>query len=147
MTVKIYRPCDREKIIREDLTKWARGGKIEITLKREFFRRANIRIEQLGEQPEIFELIRERITREVKGMINTLSKQARAAVARELGLETYTADSITQRMLNIENTMTYVLRKIKQHDREIQEIKKQLAKDRQKKQTEEQDPWNEGVPF
>jgi len=149
VTVKFYKPCEREKINAEGLTNWGKSGKLEIALRRDFFKRAGIRVEDLGEQPEIFELIRERITREVKGMINTLSKPARAAIARELGLETYTAEGITQRMLNVENTMTYVLRKIKEMEKHMRKIDERVEALEKKTGTkkQEQDPWNEGVPF
>jgi hypothetical protein len=107
------------------LTNWGKSGKLEIALKRDFFKRAGIRVEDLGEQPEIFLKIRARIGREVRCMIDTLSKPARAAVAGALGVGNTTKE-ITHRMLNVENTMTYVLRKIKEHDREIQEIAKRV---------------------
>ena len=140
VTVKFYKPFVREKIDIKDLTNWARGGKIEITLKRDFFKRAGIRIENLGEQPEIFQMIKARIIREVKGMINTLSKPARTAVAGILGVENK-AEAITQRMLNIENTITYMRRKMEEIERRVEALEK---KDKQKKQAED---WSEGIPF
>jgi len=124
VTVKLYKPREREKIFTGDLTNWANGAKIEIALRRDFFKRAKIRVEDLGEQPEIFLKIKARLEREVNGVMQALSKPARAAIARELGLETHTAEGITQRMLNVENTMTYVLRKIKEIEKRVEVLER-----------------------
>jgi len=124
VTVKFYKPCEREKINAEGLTNWGKSGKLEIALRRDFFKRAKIRVEDLGEQPEIFLKIKARLEREVNGVMQALSKPARAAIARELGLETYTAEGITQRMLNVENAMTYVLRKIKEIEKRVEVLER-----------------------
>jgi len=67
------------------------------------------------------------LEREVNGVMQALSKPARAAIARELGLETYTAEGITQRMLNVENAMTYVLRKIKEIEKRVEVLERKMV--------------------
>jgi hypothetical protein len=131
VTVKIYRPFTREKISPGVLTKWQKGAKIEVTLRRDFFKRAGVQVEDLGEQPEIFLQIKARIGREVKGIMQALSKQTRREIASELGLETYTADSITERMLNVENAMTYIVRELLKHRIELKEQRQELEEQRQ----------------
>jgi len=130
-TVKFYKPFEREREkFSGDLTNTQKGGKIEITLKRNFFKRAGIRVENLGEQPEIFELIRARIERELNGVFEMLSKTTRRKIACELGIQTIAVEDITKKMTDTKNAMTYIIREILEHRQELAEHRQELAEHR-----------------
>jgi len=130
-TVKFYKPFEREREkFSGDLTNTQKGGKIEIVLKRDFFKRKKIRVENLGEQPEIFELIRERVVREIRGVMEMLSKQARREIAYELGIKTFTGADITKKMTDTKNAMTYIIKELIEHRQELAEHRQELAEHR-----------------